>query len=200
MTSAILPTYARGEISFERGEGPYLFDADGKRYLDFGTGIAVACVGHSHPHLADAISKQAQTLMHVSNLYTIPGQERLAERLTANSFADFVFFCNSGAEANEALIKSARRYHFAHDRPERYRIITFENAFHGRTLATIAATGQAKVLEGFGPKVEGFDHVPVGDIDAVRAAITDETAAVLIEPVQGEGGIIVVPEDRKSVV
>lgn len=195
MTSAILPTYARGEISFERGEGPYLFDADGKRYLDFGTGIAVACLGHSHPHLADAIARQAHTLMHVSNLYTIPGQERLAARLTANSFADFVFFCNSGAEANEALIKSARRYHFAHDRPERYRIITFENAFHGRTLATIAATGQAKVLEGFGPKVEGFDHVPVGDIDAVRAAITDETAAVLIEPVQGEGGIIVVPDE-----
>ncbi len=195
MTSAILPTYARGEISFERGEGPYLFDAAGTRYLDFGSGIAVACLGHGHPHLADAIARQARTLMHVSNLYTIPGQERLAERLTANSFADFVFFCNSGAEANEALIKSARRYHFAHGRPERYRIITFENAFHGRTLATIAATGQQKVLEGFGPKVEGFDHVPVGDIDAVRAAITDETAAVLIEPVQGEGGIIVVPDE-----
>ena len=190
-----MPTYARADVAFERGEGPYLFDEEGKRYLDFGTGIATASLGHAHPAMVEAISKQAATVMHVSNLYRIAGQERLAERLCANTFAERVFFCNSGAEANEALIKLTRRYHFANGNPERYRIITFANCFHGRTLATIAATGTEKVLEGFGPKVDGFDHVEVGDLAKVEALIGDKTAGILIEPVQGEGGIIPIADE-----
>jgi acetylornithine/N-succinyldiaminopimelate aminotransferase len=184
-----MPTYGRADVAFERGEGSYIFDTDGRRYLDFSTGIAVTCLGHSHPHLVEAIRRQAGELMHCSNLFHIPGQERLAQRLVENSFADTVFFTNSGAEANECAIKTVRRYQYSEGKPERYRIITFENAFHGRTLATIAATGQEKFLEGFGPKVEGFDHVPFGDVEATRAAITDETAGIMIEPVQCEGGI-----------
>ena len=194
VSSAVLPTYARTDVSFVRGEGAYLWDDQGRRYLDFATGIAVVCIGHSHPHLVAEIQRQAGELMHVSNLYRIPGQERLADRLTAASFADQVFFANSGAEANECAIKMARRYHHVNGQPERYRIITFENAFHGRTLATMAATGQAKILDGFGPKVDGFDHVPFDDLDAVRAAITDATAAIMVEPVQGEGGINILPD------
>ena len=190
-----MPTYARADVAFERGEGPYLYDEEGRRYLDFGTGIATASLGHAHPAMVEAISKQAATVMHVSNLYRIKGQERLAERLCANTFAERVFFCNSGAEANEALIKLIRRYQFASGHPERYRIITFTNCFHGRTLATIAATGTAKVLEGFGPKVDGFDHVDVGDLAKVEALIGDKTAGILIEPVQGEGGIIPIADD-----
>ncbi|NIX77852.1 acetylornithine transaminase [Microvirga terricola] len=193
MTSPLLPTYARADLSFEKGEGPWLFGRDGERYLDFGAGVAVNALGHAHPHLVKALTDQAAKLWHTSNLYRIPEGERLAQRLTENTFADVVFFTNSGAEANEAAIKMARKYHSANGHPERFRIITFEGAFHGRTLATIAAGGQAKYLEGFGPKVEGFDQVPLGDLEALKAAIGPETAALMIEPIQGEGGVRTVP-------
>ena len=189
MTASVMPTYARADLVFERGEGPYLFTADGERYLDFGCGIAVTSLGHAHPHLVEALKGQAERLWHTSNLYRIEGQERLAQRLVADSFADTVFFGNSGAEAIECALKTARRYHFANGEPERFRTITFTGAFHGRTLATIAAGGQAKHLEGFGPAADGFDQVPLHDSNALRAAITGETAAILIEPVLGEGGI-----------
>ncbi len=193
--SALYQTYARAELAFEKGEGAWLETADGERYLDFGSGIAVTVLGHAHPHLVEALKAQAEKLWHVSNVYRIPGQERLAERLCAATFADRVFFTNSGGEALEAAIKTARRWHYAEGRPERFRIITFQGAFHGRTLATIAAGGQQKYLEGFGPKVEGFDQVPFLDEDALKAAIGPETAGILIEPVQGEGGIRPVPHD-----
>jgi acetylornithine/N-succinyldiaminopimelate aminotransferase len=193
VSSPLLPTYARADLSFERGEGPWLLARDGERYLDFGAGIAVNALGHAHPHLVQALTEQASRLWHTSNLYRIPEGERLAQRLVEATFADVVFFANSGAEANEAAIKMARKYHSANGQPERFRIVTFEGAFHGRTLATIAAGGQQKYLEGFGPKVEGFDQVAFGDHEAVRAAVTPETAAVLIEPIQGEGGIRPVP-------
>ncbi len=187
--SSVMPTYARIDLAFERGEGPYLFAADGRRFLDFATGIAVNTLGHSHPHLVDALTDQAAKLWHCSNLYNIPGQDRLAERLCEHSFADKVFFCNSGAEAMEGVIKVARRYHYHKGAPERFRMIAFDGAFHGRTLATIAAGGNEKALEGFGPAVDGFDHVAFGNTNEVRAAITGETAAILVEPIQGEGGI-----------
>jgi len=187
--SAILPTYARYELMFDHGKGSYVFTRDGKRYLDFSGGVAVNSLGHAHPHLVNALKEQADKLWHVSNLYQIEGQERLAHRLTQASFADVVFFGNSGAEAVECAIKMARKYHAASGAPERYRVITFESAFHGRTLATIAAGGQEKHLEGFGPAVEGFDKVAGFDADLVRAAIGPQTAAILIEPVQGEGGV-----------
>lgn len=189
VTSHLLPTYARADLAFERGEGPWLFTADGERYLDFTAGVAVNALGHAHPHLIAALNAQAQKLWHVSNLFRIPEAERLAERLCAETFADLVFFCNSGAEAMEGCIKTARKYQYASGRPERHRIITFEGAFHGRTLATLAAGGQKKYLEGFGPVAGGFDQVPFGDLDAVEQAIGPETAAILIEPVQGEGGV-----------
>ena len=189
MTSALMPTYARADAAFERGEGPYIFNEAGDRYLDFGAGIAVCALGHAHPHLVEALTTQAQKLWHTSNLYQISGQGRLAERLVAATFADRVFFTNSGAEAVECGLKLIRKYHDETGNPERFRVITVEGAFHGRTLATIAAGGQDKLLNGFGPAVEGFDQVPFGDIDAMRAAIGPETAAILIEPVQGEGGI-----------
>jgi acetylornithine/N-succinyldiaminopimelate aminotransferase len=191
--SALLPTYARSELSFARGEGAYLFTASGERYLDFASGVAVTALGHAHPHLVKTLTEQAKKLWHVSNLHISPEQERLAERLCDATFADRVFFANSGAEAVECAIKAARRYHFKQGVPERYRIITFEGAFHGRTLATIAAGGQAKHLEGFGPPVDAFDQVTGFDIDAVEAAIGDETAGVLIEPIMGEGGMREVP-------
>src|SRR5205085_9662850 len=159
------------------------------RYLEFTSGVAVNALGHAHPHLVAAIVEQSKKLWHVSNLYRIPEAERVAERLCASSFADLVFFCNSGAEALECTIKTARKYQSACGRPERYRIITYEGAFHGRTLATLAAGGQKKYLDGFGPKVDGFDQVPFGDMKAVEAAIGPETAAILIEPIQGEGGV-----------
>ncbi len=187
--SPLYDTFARAPLAFERGEGCWLMTADGERYLDLGGGIAVNSLGYSHPHLVAALTEQAGKLWHVSNLYEIPEQGRLGERLVEATFADKVFFTNSGAEALECAIKTARRYHYVNGHPERYRIITFEGAFHGRTLATIAAGGQAKYLEGFGPKVEGFDQVPFDDIDAAEKAITPETAAILLEPVQGEGGI-----------
>ena len=187
--SAVLGTYARLNVEFDRGEGAYLFTASGERYLDFAGGVAVNILGHAHPHLVDAVTAQARKVWHTSNLYRIAGQERLAERLCAVTSADTVFFGNSGAEAMEACIKMARKYHSHNGHPERYRILTFEDAFHGRTLATIAAGNQAKHTAGFGPKVEGFDQVPLGDLAAARAAITKETAGILIEPIQGEGGI-----------
>jgi acetylornithine/N-succinyldiaminopimelate aminotransferase len=188
-----LPTYARVDLAFERGEGAWLITAAGDRYLDFTSGVAVNALGHAHPHLVEVLSEQARRVWHVSNLYRIPGGERLADRLCAVSFADTVFFQNSGAEALECAIKMARKYQSANERPERYRIITFEGAFHGRTLATIAATGNQKYLEGFGPPVEGFDQVPFADLDAVKRAIGSQTAAILIEPIQGEGGVRVAP-------
>ena len=189
MIAALMPNYNRADLAFERGEGAYLYDAAGRRYLDFGAGIATSSLGHGHPHLTAAIAEQAAKVIHVSNLYRVPGAERLAQRYVAASFADSVFFCNSGAEANEGLIKSIRKTMADAGTPEKYRIICFEGAFHGRTLATLAATGNAKYLAGFGPLVDGFDQVPFNDIAAVRAAITDKTAGILIEPVQGEGGI-----------
>jgi acetylornithine/N-succinyldiaminopimelate aminotransferase len=187
--SALLPTYARSQLAFERGDGAYLFTASGERYLDFASGVAVTALGHAHPHLVKALAEQTEKLWHVSNLHRIPQQERLAARLCQETFADYAFFANSGAEAVEGAMKVARHYHFKHGAPERYRLVTFEGAFHGRTLATIAAGGQAKHLEGFGPPVDGFDQVAAGDIGAVEAAIGETTAGVLIEPIMGEGGM-----------
>ncbi len=184
-----MPTYARSDITFDRGEGAYLYAADGRRYLDFSSGIAVTALGHSHPHLVEAIKAQAEKLWHVANLYQIPEQQRLAERLVANSFADTVFFNNAGAEAIECGIKLVRKYQHETGHPERYRMICCEGAFHGRTLATIAAGGQEKHLAGFGPPMDGFDHVSFGNLNEMRAAITAETAGILIEPIQGESGI-----------
>jgi acetylornithine/N-succinyldiaminopimelate aminotransferase len=184
-----LPVYKRAEITFERGEGPYLFDREGRRWLDFASGIAVTLLGHAHPHLVAVLEAQAGKLWHCSNLYGIEPQQRLAERLVAHSFADTAFFCNSGAEALECAIKMARRFHYERGQGERHRIITFEGAFHGRTLATISAGGQDKYLDGFRPGLPGFDQVPLGEIERVEAAIGPETAAILIEPIQGEGGI-----------
>ena len=192
-TSAIVPTYARANIAFERGEGCWLISTAGERYLDFGAGIAVTSVGHAHPHLVETLVSQGSKLWHVSNLYQNPEGERFARRLADATFADLVFFANSGAEANEAAIKMARRRQSIGGHPERYRVLTFEGAFHGRTLATIAAGGQAKYLDGFGPKVDGFDQIPLTDLAAVEAAIGLETAAILIEPIQGEGGVRVIP-------
>lgn len=188
-------TYMRAPLRFTRGEGVWLIAEDGERYLDFAAGVAVNSLGHAHPHLVAALKDQADKVWHLSNLYEVPGQESLGRRLTEATFADKVFFTNSGAEALECAIKTARRYHFAKGHPGKFHIITFEGAFHGRTLATIAAGGQEKYLEGFGPKAPGFLQVPFGDITAVKDAITEETAAILIEPVQGEGGIRPVPKE-----
>ena len=192
-TSAMVPTYARANVAFERGEGCWLISTTGERYLDFGAGIAVTSVGHAHPHLVEALTNQGSKLWHVSNLYQNPEGERFARRLADATFADLVFFANSGAEANEAAIKMARRRQSVDGHPERYRTLTFEGAFHGRTLAMIAAGGQAKYLDGFGPKVDGFDQIPLTDLKAVEAAIGPETGSIMIEPIQGEGGVRVVP-------
>ena len=192
MISHLLPTYARVNLAFERGEGAWLIATNGERYLDFTSGVAVNALGHSHPRLVAALVEQAQKVWHVSNLYQIPEAERVAARLCDASFADVVFFCNSGAEAMEAAIKMARKYQSASGKSERYRIITFEGAFHGRTLATLAAGGQKKYLEGFGPVVDGFDQVPFTDLEATKRAIGPQTAAILIEPIMGEGGVRVV--------
>jgi len=189
MSDALMPTYARAELAFDRGQGPYLYDTEGQRYLDFAAGIAVNSLGHAHPHLVSALAKQAEKLWHCSNLYRIPEGERLAERLCAASFADRVFFCNSGAEALECSFKAARRYHDEQGKPERYRVITVTGSFHGRTLATLSAAANPKHMAGFEPAVDGFDQVAFDNMNELRAAITPETAAVLIEPVQGEGGI-----------
>jgi acetylornithine/N-succinyldiaminopimelate aminotransferase len=190
-----LPTYSRVDLAFERGEGVWLIADTGKRYLDFTSGVAVNALGHAHPHMVAAITEQAQKLWHVSNLYRIPEGERLAARLCELSFADFVFFQNSGTEAIECCIKMARKYQFASGKPERNRIVTFEGAFHGRTLAALAATGNKKYLEGFGPAMPGFDQVPYADLEATKKAIGPETAAIIIEPVMGEGGVRVLPHN-----
>lgn len=184
-----MPTYGERNLAFERGEGAYLFGSDGRRYLDFGGGIAVVGLGHAHPHLVKALQEQAAKLWHTSNLFRIPGQEKAGQRLVENTFADTVFFCNSGAEAIECGLKLVRKHHSHNNAPEKYRVITLEGSFHGRTLATIAAGGQAKLTQGFGPVFEGFDHVPYGNFNALKGAITKETAAILLEPIQGEGGI-----------
>jgi acetylornithine/N-succinyldiaminopimelate aminotransferase len=188
-SSHLLPVFARADLAFERGEGVWLFATNGERYLDFTSGVAVNALGHAHPRLVAALQEQATRLWHMSNLFKSPDGERLAARLCEQSFADFVFFANSGAEAMECAIKVTRRHHAAKGHPERYRIITFEGAFHGRTLGTLAATGSAKYLEGFGPPLDGFDQVPHGDLDAVKRAIGPHTAGILIEPIQGEGGV-----------
>ncbi len=189
MTSALFPTYARADLAFERGEGAWLIAANGDRYLDFGAGVAVNALGHAHPRLVETLRAAAEKPWHVSNLFQIPQAEALARRLVDATFADRVFFTNSGAEAVECAIKTARKFHAANGAPERYRLITFEGAFHGRTLATLAAGGNLKYIEGFGPKVDGFDQVAFGDLDAVKAAIGPHTAGVLLEPIQGEGGV-----------
>ncbi len=195
----LMPSYNRFPVAFERGEGVYLFDGDGKKYLDFASGIAVTALGHSHPHLVKALTEQGAKLWHTSNLFHIPLQEKLAKRLTDATFADCAFFTNSGVEAIECCLKIARKYHFDRGAPERYRVITFVNSFHGRSLATIAASGKEKLIKGFGPMPKGFDHVPFLDLEAVKAAITEETAAIMIEPVQGEGGILpATPSDLKA--
>ena len=189
MIPSVMPTYGRSEIAFERGEGVYLYATDGKRYLDFAAGIAVNSLGHAHPRLVAALRTQAEKLWHTSNLYTVPEQTSLADRLVAASFADTVFFCNSGVEAVEGGIKACRRYHAVDGHPERWRIITFEGAFHGRTLTALAAANNPKHLDGFGPRADGFDQVAFGNMNEARAAIGAETAAILVEPVQGEGGV-----------
>ncbi len=189
VTSALLPTYARYPLAFERGEGAWLTSTTGEKYLDFGSGIAVTSLGHAHPHLVQALTEQAQKLWLTSNLFQIPEAEALARRLTDATFADLVFFSNSGAESVELTIKMARKWNTANGQPERFRMITFAGAFHGRTLATLAAAGNPKYLDGFGPPVDGFDQVPFGDLDAVKAAIGPHTGAILVEPIQGEGGV-----------
>lgn len=191
---AIMPTYGNPDLALVRGEGVWVYDTDNRRYLDFAGGLAVTILGHAHPHLVKALKSQADALWHTSNLYRIPEQERLARRLTDATFADTVFFCNSGAEAVEAGIKLIRRHFDAKGEPDRYRIITAESAFHGRTLTTISAAGQDKYLDGFRPEVDGFDHVPFGNMNALRAAIGPATAAILVEPVQGEGGVRPAPD------
>ncbi len=185
----VMGTYARQDVVFERGEGAWIISTTGERYLDFASGVAVNSLGHAHPYLVKALTEQAGKLWHTSNLYRVAGQEKLSDRLCANTFADKVFFCNSGAEACEGAIKTARRYHHVCGHPEKKRIITFKGAFHGRTLATIAAAGNEKYMEGFGPDMPGFDCLPYGDHDALIKAIGPETAAIMIEPIQGEGGI-----------
>lgn len=189
MSSALVQNYARIDVAFERGEGAYLYANDGRRFLDFASGIGVTSLGHAHPEVTKALKDQADKVWHVSNLYNIDPQTRLAERLVAHSFADRAFFCNSGAEAVEASFKMARIYHNTNEDTARYRVITAANAFHGRTLATIAAGGQAKHLDGFGPRVDGFDQIALNDLKAAKVAVGPETAAIIVEPVQGEGGI-----------
>src|ERR1700686_1646950 len=188
-TSHLLPTYARVDLSFERGEGAWLTATNGERYLDFTSGVAVNALGHAHPHLVAALQEQATKLWHMSNLFKSPDGERLAARPCEQSFADFVFFANSGAGAMESAIKLTPKYLAAKGHTGLYRIIAFDGAFHGRPLATLAATGSAKYLEGFGPPMDGFDQVPHGDLEAVKKAIGPHTAGILIEPLQGEGGV-----------
>ncbi len=199
MFPALLPTYNRTDIAFVRGEGSYLFAEDGKRYLDFGAGIAVNAFGHANPRMLKALTDQAGKLWHTSNLYRVPGQESLSKKLVVNTFADTCFFVNSGTEAIELAIKMARRYHFANGHPERFHIISFEGAFHGRTYAAINAGGNEKYLEGFGPRMPGFIQLPAGNLDAVKKAIVPATAAILIEPLQGESGVrVMAPEFLKG--
>ncbi|MGM0562369.1 MAG: aspartate aminotransferase family protein [Pseudomonadota bacterium] len=189
MSDALMNTYARADIAFERGEGPYLITREGDRYLDFASGIAVTSLGHAHPHLVKALQDQAARFWHCSNLFRIPEGERLAERLAENSFADRVFFCNSGVEAFEAAAKLVRKYFDDRGEADRWQVITCNGAFHGRSLTAISAAGNEKYMAGFAPHVPGFTQVAFEDPDELRAAITDETAAILVEPIQGEGGI-----------
>ncbi|MBL4806644.1 MAG: aspartate aminotransferase family protein [Rhodobacteraceae bacterium] len=189
MISPVLPTYARAPLSFVKGQGPWLETADGTRYLDMGAGIGVCALGHAHPTLVAALETQGRRLWHTSNLYDVPNQQALAEKLVESTFADTVFMTNSGTEAIECAVKMVRKYFSANGQPDKVEIITFEGAFHGRSSAGIAASGGAKMVDGFGPLLPGFVHVPFADIDAVKAAITDKTAAIMLEPIQGEGGI-----------
>ncbi len=189
MISAVMPTYGRWDVAVDRGEGCYLYATDGRKFLDFTSGIAVTALGHCHPYLIEAVTAQAKKLWHVSNLFQIPGQQKLAERLVANSFADTVFFNNSGAEAVELSLKVARKFQSETGHPERYRIIGCHGSFHGRSFATLAAAGAEGYLKGFGPVMDGFDHVAFNNLNEMRAAVTNETAAILVEPVQGEGGV-----------
>lgn len=189
MIPAVMPTYGRWDIVVDRGEGLYLYATDGRKFLDFTSGIAVTSLGHCHPHLIEAVTAQANTLWHTSNLFQIPGQQRLADRLVANSFADTVFFNNSGAEAVELSLKVVRKYQSETGHPERYRVIGCHGSFHGRSFATLAAAGAEGYLKGFGPVMDGFDHVAFNNLNEMRAAVTDQTAAILVEPVQGEGGV-----------
>ncbi len=191
----LMPVYPRCGVRPVRGEGVYLYGEDGQQYLDFASGIAVNALGHGHPHLVKAIADQAATLMHVSNLYGSPQGERLAQRLVDTTFADTVFFTNSGAEAVECAIKTARRYHFAGGNPERHTLITFNNAFHGRTLGTISATNQAKMRDGFEPLLPGFKYAPFNDLAAALALVDENTAGFLVEPIQGEGGLMAGSEE-----
>jgi acetylornithine/N-succinyldiaminopimelate aminotransferase len=193
MIPSILPTYNRAPLTFVRGEGAWLIEADGRRFLDLGAGIAVNALGHAHPKLVAALTEQAGALWHTSNLYQIPAQQKLADLLVEHTFADTVFFTNSGTEACELAVKMARKYWFDKGE-ERSEIITFDGSFHGRSSAGIAAAGSEKMTRGFGPLLPGFTHLPFGDHDALRAALTDKTAAVLVEPIQGEGGIRVLPD------
>lgn len=194
MPAPMMDTYAPPDLVFDHGKGPRLYTADGDGYLDFISGIAVNCLGHAHPKAVAALTEQAGKLWHLSNMFKVPAGVDLADKLTKATFADRVFFTNSGAEAMECALKTARRYHYVNGNPQRYRIITFTGAFHGRTYGAINAGGNPKYLEGFGPAMEGFDQVEFGDHEALKAAISDETAAICIEPVQGEGGVRAVPE------
>ena len=195
MIPAVMPTYGRWDVAVDRGEGLYLYATDGRKFLDFTSGIAVTGLGHCHPHVVAAVTEQAKRLWHTSNLFRIPGQERLAQRLVDNTFADTVFFGNSGAEACELSIKVARKYQSETGHPERYRVISCHGSFHGRTFATLAAAGNEAYLKGFGPAMEGFDHVVFGNLNEMRAAIGKETAAIMVEPIQGEGGVKAAPEE-----
>jgi acetylornithine/N-succinyldiaminopimelate aminotransferase len=185
----VMPTYARADVVFERGEGPYLYATDGRRFLDFAAGVAVTALGHAHPYLIKALTEQANKVWHTSNLFRVAGQESLAKRLTELTFADTVFFTNSGAEAWECGAKVVRKYHYENGNPQKTRIITFEQAFHGRTLASISAAKQEKLVKGFGPLLDGFDQVAFGNLNELRNAITPETGGICVEPIQGEGGI-----------
>ena len=194
MIPALMPTYRRTDIAFERGEGPYLYSTDGRRFLDFASGIAVTCLGHGHPALVEALTEQAQKLWHCSNIFTIPGQQEMGEKFVRDTFADTVFFGNSGSEAVELGIKMIRKYHHASGNPHKTGIVCMKGAFHGRTLATIFAGGQQSHIEGFGPAVEGFRHVAFGNMNELRDAIDDEVGGILFEPIQGEGGYRPAPD------
>ena len=192
--SSILNTYNRKKITFYKGKGSFLYSTNGKKYLDFVQGIAVNCLGHANDYLIKSIYKQSQKLWHISNVFTIPEQERLAKRLTQKTFADFVAFQNSGAEATEAAIKFARRYFYAKGQSKKNRVLCINNSFHGRTIATIFASNSKKAIEGFGPKADGFDHFNFGDHKGLEKAITSRTAAIMVETIMGEGGIKVIPD------